>query len=160
YLHSRFVECPPDRDVDDHQNFALCNKFLACTASIVATAVGFGALAVSKIRPIREMGIWVSVGLVFTWLVVFTLFPALQKILRTPTEKERKAAGPWFVHFTGWLPMWSYRWRWVLVTTSLLMCGVGAVAIFGLRGVVSPMQLQTNALEYINHKTPLYKDTK
>ena len=31
--------------------------------------------------PIREMGIWVAVGLAITWVVVFTLFPALQKLL-------------------------------------------------------------------------------
>jgi predicted RND superfamily exporter protein len=160
YLHSRFVECPPDRDHDEHQIFALCNKFLACTASIVATAIGFAALAVSKIRPIREMGIWVAVGLVCTWVVVFTLFPALQKILSTPTEKTRKAAGTWLQSATGWLPMWSYRFRWVLVPMSLVMCGLGAVAVFGLPGYVAPMELQTNAVEYINHNTSLYKDTK
>ena len=39
YLQSRFVDRPPDRAVDDHQIFALCNKFLACTASIFATAL-------------------------------------------------------------------------------------------------------------------------
>ena len=39
--------------------------------------VGFAALAVSDIRPVREMGIWVAVGLFLTWIIVFTLFPAL-----------------------------------------------------------------------------------
>src|SRR5262249_54084487 len=65
YLHSRFVEHPEEegRSVAEHQVFALSNKFLACTASIFAAAVGFAALGVSKIRPIREMGLWVAVGL-------------------------------------------------------------------------------------------------
>ncbi len=105
YLHSRFVDHPPGVSVDDHQVFALCNKFLACSASIFATAVGFAALYVSKIRPIREMGVWVAIGLLMTWVIVFTLFPALQRILKTPTEQERKAAGQWFVKFTTWLPL-------------------------------------------------------
>jgi predicted RND superfamily exporter protein len=160
YLHSRFVEHPPGVSVDDHQIFALTNKFLACTASVFATAVGFAALSVSKIRPIREMGIWVAVGLVFTWVIVFTLFPALQKILRTPTEQQRKVAGQWFVRFTAWLPLFSYRWRWVLVPSSLVLSGLGALALFGLPGVLRPMQLQTNAVEYINHDSALYKNTK
>ena len=160
YIHSRFVECPPDQDVDDHQLFALTNKFLACTASIFASAVGFAALAVSKIRPIREMGIWVAVGLVFTWIVVFTLFPALQKILNTPTQKERAVAGKWFLHFTHWLPGFSYRWRWVLVPGSLVLCALGAVALFGLPGLLPRMDLETNAIEYIPRDSALYKDTK
>ena len=161
YLHSRFVEVDDNElDIDEHQARALANKFVAATASIFATAVGFAALSVSEIRPIRELGLWVAAGLVLTWFNVFTLFPALQKILRTPTEKERKVAGQWFLRFLEWLPLWSYRWRWLLVPGALLMCVIGAVALFGIPGLIRPMQLETNAVEYIPHDSPLYKDTK
>jgi predicted RND superfamily exporter protein len=161
YLHSRYVEVDDDvEDIEEHQAHALANKFVAATASIFATAVGFAALAVSEIRPIRELGLWVAAGLVITWITVFTLFPALQRALNTPTEKERKTAGQWFAKFVMWLPGWSYRWRWVLVPGSLVLCGVGAVALFGIPGVIKPMELQTNAVEYIPHESQLYKDTK
>ncbi len=161
YLQSRFVDRPPDRAVDDHQIFALCNKFLACTASIFAAAVGFAALAVSKIRPIREMGLWVAVGLVFTWLLVFTLFPALQKILRTPTGSDQHGSNRWFVSIANFVPGFSYRFRWLLVPVALVMCVLGAVALLGLPGgVVEPMKLETNAVDYINHDAQIYKDTK
>jgi predicted RND superfamily exporter protein len=161
YLHSRFVEVPDGTtDIDEHQAIALANKFVAATASIFATAVGFAALAVSEIRPIRELGLWVAAGLVLTWITVFTLFPALQKALNTPTEKERKTAGQWFVTFTRWLPHWSYRWRWLLVPGALVLCAVGAIALFGIPGLLKPMELQTNAIEYIPHDSALYKDTK
>lgn len=161
YLHSRFVEVPDDTtDLDEHQAIALANKFVAATASIFATAVGFAALAVSEIRPIRELGLWVAAGLVFTWITVFTLFPALQKVLNTPTEKERKTAGQWFTVFVRWLPAWSYRWRWLLVPGALVLCAVGAIALFGIPHLLSPMELQTNAVEYIPHDSALYQDTK
>jgi predicted RND superfamily exporter protein len=160
YLHSRFVERPPESTVDEHQLFALSNKFLACTASIFAAAVGFAALAVSKIRPIREMGLWVAAGLVFTWLLVFTLFPALQKILRTPTRLEQHRESRWFIRFVDFVPQFSYRFRWPLVLGAVLMCGLGAVALWGIPGHLAPMTLQTNAIEYINHDSDLYKNTK
>ena len=160
YLHSRFVECPHGESVDTHQVFALTNKFVACTASIFATAVGFAALVVSSIRPIREMGIWVAVGLTLTWVVVFTLFPALQKLLKTPTQHEQRAAGAWFVHFATWLPRFSYRCRWALVGTALLLCGVGTVSLFGAPGLIAPMRLLTDPVEYINHSSALYRDIK
>jgi predicted RND superfamily exporter protein len=160
YLHSRFVECPPGQDVEEHRIFALRNKFLACTASLFATAVGFAALAVSEIRPIRELGIWVAVGLSILWVIVFTLFPALQKALGAPTQQERKTAGQWFERQAEWLPRFSYRYRWVLVPGSLLLSALGAVALFGLPGVVTPMELLTNPVEYINHRSSLYRDTK
>jgi predicted RND superfamily exporter protein len=160
YVHSRFVDQPPKRSVADHQIFALANKFLACTASLFAAAVGFAALAVSKIRPIREMGISVAIGMVFIWLVVFTLFPALQAALRTPTQRERKVAGQWFVRFTEWLPLFTYRYRWLLVVGALALSGVGVVALFGIPGQLKPMHLQTNAIEYINPDSDLYRYTK
>lgn len=163
YIHSRFVDCPPDVSVEDHQIFSLGNKFLACTASIAATAIGFAALAVSKIRPIREMGLWVAIGLVFTWLVVFTLFPALQKILQTPTQQKRRVAAQWFVRLMHHLPLWSYRYRWLLVTGALLWCIAGVVALFGIPWghprLLKAMELETNSVAYINHNHPLYKDT-
>src|SRR5436190_2052619 len=82
------------------------------SASIFATAAGFAALAISDIRPIREMGIWVAAGLAATWVIVFTLFPALLKILRSPTQVERPAASIGFERLTVWLPDFTYRRRW------------------------------------------------
>ncbi|MBK8252890.1 MAG: MMPL family transporter [Polyangiaceae bacterium] len=158
YLQSRFVDKPDNVSFDDHQVFSLSNKFVACTASIFATVVGFAALAVSNIRPIREMGIWVAVGLTISWIVVFTLFPALQKILKTPTSEHRQTAAPWFVHFVDWLPGFSYRYRWPLVIVSLLLSAGGAVALFGARGAVTPMKLLTNPIEYIAKDSRVYKD--
>lgn len=158
YLQSRFVEKPEGVSADQHQVFSLANKFVACTASIFATAVGFAALAVSSIRPIREMGIWVAVGLSISWVVIFTLFPGLQKLLRTPTSEHRKTAAPWFSRLVEWLPGFSYRYRWPLVVGSLLLSAGGAVALFGLRGAVQPMQLLTNPMEYIPANARVYKD--
>jgi len=160
YIQSRFVERPAGRPVDVHQVFALTNKFVACTASIFATAVGFAALTVSRIRPIHEMGIWVAVGLLLTWVIVFTLFPALQKLLRTPTALERSVAGARFVHVAVWLPRFSYRWRWPLVGTALLLTACGVVALFGMPGLLGPMPILTDPVEYMDHGSSLYRDIK
>jgi hypothetical protein len=158
YLHSRFVERPVDRPIGAHHVFALENKFVACTASMFATAVGFAALMVSDIRPIRQMGLWVAVGLVSGWITVFTLFPALQTLLRTPTQQERRGAGA--VLLAAWLPGFSYRWRWPLVTAALALAALGAFALGGAPGLVAPMHILTNSVEYMDHASPLYRDIK
>lgn len=160
YIHSRFVDHPEGVPVDEHQIFALTNKFVACTASIFATLVGFAALAVSDIRPIREMGVWVAAGLFLSWIIILTLFPALQKILKTPTGRDKAAAGAFFVRFTNWLPRASYKARVALVLGSFALMGAGGVALFGLPGAVDPMQLLIDPVEYINHDSELYRDTK
>ncbi len=160
YLHSRFVDRPAETPVDEHQVFALSNKFVACTASIFATLVGFAALGVSHIRPVRQMGTWVAVGLFITWIVVLTLFPALQKIMKTPSGASERAADVWFLRFTEWLPGFSYRFRFALVGGAVALSAAGAIALFGLPGVVQPMRLLTDPVEYISRKSPLYEDTK
>ena len=88
YLHARYMEPDDAPSLYEHQARALSNKFLPCTASMFATAVGFAALAVSDIRPVREMGLWTACGLLVAWMSCFTLFPALQSLLRTPMRSE------------------------------------------------------------------------
>jgi uncharacterized protein len=160
YLQSRFVERPADRPVDEHQIFALRNKFVAVTASIFATAVGFGALVVSEIRPIKEMGVWVAIGLAFTWAIVFTLFPALQKALRTPTGEERRSAGAAFERLAAVLPGATWRWRWPLVLSAVGLSALGAVALFGFPGLAKPMPIHTDPVEYLDPDSTLYKDIR
>ena len=158
YMHSRFVDRPAGLPLDVHHVAALEHKFVACTASMFATAVGFAALMVSSILPIRQMGLWVAVGLALAWVVVFTLFPALQKILKTPTREEQPASIEWFSWLAARLPGFTYRWRWTLVFSALALAALGAVSIFGLPGLIRPMHILTNPLEYMRRHSALYRD--
>ena len=72
-------------------------------------------------------------------MVAFTLFPALQKILRTPTQIERKTAAQWFQRVADYMPRASYRWRWATVTPRgivMLAGGASFVAALGLAPLV------------------------
>ena len=107
YLHTRFVDRPADAPIEEHRVRVLANKFLPVTASVFATAVGFAALAVSPIRPIREMGLWTAAGLAIGWVASFTLFPALQALLAAPTRGasgDRRVSGAWMLRAAETLP--------------------------------------------------------
>jgi predicted RND superfamily exporter protein len=158
YLHSRFVDQPPDVDVDAHQAWALANKFLPVTASSVAAVLGFGALAVSDIRPIRQMGVWTALGLAVAWVVAFTLFPALQKVLRTPTGRTVAIRTALYDRIAEGIPGFTYRWRWPLLAASLALSGAGVVALFGLPGRVAPMRVGVDALDYVDPDLPIHRD--
>ncbi len=160
YLHSLYVAGPEEGSLRDHQVFMMRNKFLPCSASIFAAAVGFAALAVSSIRPIREMGYWVAAGMVLTWIASFTLFPALQQLLKTPTSSERKTAGAWWPQIVEKIPSFSYRFRFVLVPGAVVLMLVGLCALLGVPRLIEPMPLETDALDYIDPHLPIYKDTR
>ncbi len=158
YLHSRFVDQPEGVSTDDHQVFALANKVLPVTASAVAAVLGFSALAVSRIRPIREMGVWTAAGLALSWLVAFTVFPALQKVLRTPTGRTVAVRSRLYDRVAAALPAFAFRWRWALVPGSLLLAAAGAVALLGLPGRVAPMRVGVDSLDYVDPDLAIHRD--
>jgi uncharacterized protein len=159
YIHSRYIE-DADGDLRAHHARVLANKFLPCTASIFATAVGFAALAVSSIRPVREMGLWTAAGLVVAWLASFSLFPALQTLLRTPTQSQVAAAGRWYPAFVEkWLPL-TRTLRWPLVGAAVAGMIAGIIALVGIPGHIRPLALQTDTLTYIDPRFAAAQDTR
>ncbi len=160
YIHSRFIEPDDSTNPLEHHARAIANKFLPCTASMFATAVGFAALAISDIRPVREMGLWTACGLVVAWIGCFTLFPALQSLLRTPRRAENSPAGKWFPQFVDVLVPASRRFRWPLVSGALLLMLCGAAALFGIPGAVAPLALEMDVLTYVNPGERVAQDTR
>jgi len=160
YIHSRFVEPSDAATPAEHHARSLANKLLPCTASMFATAVGFAALAVSAIRPVREMGLWTAAGLAVAWVASFTLFPALQALLKTPTRSERAPAGKWFPRFADALVPFSARYRWPLTLAAVLVMIAGAAALLGVPGRLAPLPLETDVLSYVDPHEPLAQDTR
>src|SRR5208283_2401265 len=160
YIHSRYMEPDDAPTMAEHQARALANKFLPCTASMFATAVGFAALAVSAIRPVREMGLWTACGLVVAWLSCFTLFPVLQSLLRAPMRSGSAPAGTWFPAFVDALVPATRRYRWPLVAGAIVMMLCGAAALFGIPGWFAPLKLETDALTYVNPDERIAQDTR
>jgi predicted RND superfamily exporter protein len=72
-----------------------------CLLSAVTTAAGFAALGASEIPPIRDMGVFTAIGVVFSFALTFTLVPALlllsPAVTPHPLEQRRwtpaRAAG-------------------------------------------------------------------
>ncbi len=173
YLHSRFVEQPEGVPIREHQLAALRNKLLPVTASMAAAALGFAALYVSKIQPLRELGIWTAMGLVIAWIVAFTLFPALQLALRTPTRAPEPRArsagigakappaapgGDLYDRLTAGIPAFSSRHRGLLVGGALFVSLLGGVALFGIPGKLAPMTASVDTVTYIDPQLPLRQD--
>jgi predicted RND superfamily exporter protein len=177
YIHSRYMEpdealppigspesgAPPGSSAAsplEHQARVLANKFLPCTASMFATAVGFAALAVSEIRPVREMGLWTAVGLIVAWVSCFTLFPSLQSLLRAPRRSTATTDGRRFVAFVDWLVPVTRKYRWFLVACAFAVMLAGAASLFGIPGRLAPLQLETDALTYVNPHERVAQDTR
>jgi predicted RND superfamily exporter protein len=161
YIQSRYLDPGGAANGIEHHARALADKFLPCTASILATAVGFAALAVSDIRPVREMGLWTASGLLVAWIASFTLFPALQSLLRVPAVRAaRTPAAARFGSFAAALVPLTRRYRWLLVASAVAVMAAGAAALFGIPGHIAPLPLETDALSYVNPRERVAQDTR
>jgi hypothetical protein len=160
YVHSRYIEPDDSPTLLEHHARALANKFLPCTASMFATAVGFAALAISDIRPVRDMGLWTACGLIVAWIGCFTLFPALQSLLHTPLRSEKVPAGKWFPGFVDALVPASRRLRWPFVCGALILMLCGAAALFGIPRLMAPLALEMDVLTYVNPGERVAQDTR
>ena len=161
YVHSRYMQPDEVADPEEHHARALANKFLPCTASMFATAVGFAALSVSDIRPVREMGMWTACGLIVAWGACFTLFPALQSLLHAARLTSASPTDKWFAALVDVLVPATRRHRWLLVSIALAVMLCGAAALFGIPGTpLKPLALETDALTYVNPHERVAMDTR
>ncbi len=160
YLHARYIDQPADVPIAEHHIAALRNKFLPVTASTLAAAMGFGALAVSRIRPIREMGIWTAVGLAIAWVTAFTLFPALQRVLRTPTGTAVAPTHHIYERLARAIPSVSFRLRWPFVICALAACAIGVAVLFGVPGVIGGASVETDPLSTIDPDAQVARDLR
>src|SRR5262249_2292260 len=136
----------------------LRHKLVRVTGSTLEAVLGFAALSVSKVRPIRELGIWTAVGLSISWVVAFTLLPALQIVLRTPTGTAGAADGGLYRAVPAKIPGLAVRPRRPLVGAALLLCIGGAAALFGIPGWLRPMSVGVDTLTYMDPSLPLRQD--
>ena len=105
------------------------------------------------------MGLWTAVGLAIAWVVAFTLFPALQKALRTPTGRtvpiRVRALRPGGRGAPG-------------LHLPLALAAPGGVAgALGRRrwwrssacpGRVAPMRLGVDSLDYVDPDLAIHRD--
>ncbi len=64
---------------------------LATLLTSITTSVGFLSLYTSHIQPIREFGLYASVGVVFAYILAFTLLPSVLILAPEPPQYKRES---------------------------------------------------------------------
>ncbi len=124
---------------------ALAHALLPLSLATGTTAVGLATLAVSELVPIRMFGIFSSLGVVLSFVVIITLMPAMLELF-PPRLKLGAAAGG--EDDGSWRPIEQSPWwkvgKWItehsgLATAAclLIMVGVG----LGMTRIESSVQL-------------------
>ena len=105
----------------------------------ITTVVGFLALALTPIPPVRVFGIFVAAGVAIAWLGTVTLLPAVLMLVKEASiERAVGVRAPddgWFARIVRRIPLGATRHR------VLVLVGVGVLAAVAVPGVA---QIEVN----------------
>ncbi|MBD3245989.1 MAG: MMPL family transporter [Candidatus Omnitrophica bacterium] len=126
-----------------------------CALTTLTTMIGFYSLTVSRIPPVRELGIVAGTGVFFAFVLTFTFLPALIKQFHLCAMKPgggRGALDSGFDAFLKKMAGFSERFhRAILWGAVLLVAG----CVWGTTFI----QSETSVLEYFKPQTQVYQAT-
>ena len=130
--------------------------FLPCLMTSLTTAVGFLSLLVSKIEPIKHMGLVSSIGVVLAFVFTFTFLPGLilwfPYLLKGLNKTRDSADGQVYQGFTRLARLVISNYRIILVLFFLIT----AASLFYARRVT----VETIMMNYFKQDTDVYKATR
>lgn len=121
--------------------------WLPCFYMALTTAVAFISLAFSGIRPVINFGWMMTLGIAVSYVVAFSLFPALMLILgKNSKVAERTRGAP----LTGWFARISTRYGQGVLLVAVLMTGFTVIG-------VNKLIVENSFIDYFNKKTEIYR---
>ncbi len=120
-----------------------------CLYTALTTIIGFGSLVLSDIKPVRDFGWMMSMGLAVAFLTSFTFFPAVLMLLRPKGERHGREEVP----ITRALAGVTRRHGRVILAVS---AGLAIVAGVG----ISRLTVENSFIDYFRQDTEIYQGMK
>ena len=110
---------------------------LATLLTSITTAIGFLSLALLPIIPIRDFGIYTSLGIILAYLIAFSLIPCLLILYNKPLGKQKGAS--------FWQPLLSRLFIWSIRKHKTVWMLAVSLTVLGIWGI-SSVKLNTSLL--------------
>lgn len=150
-LRFRDVEATQRHTAHEATIATFVEKGRAVVYGVANTMAGCGSLVTSLVGPVRQLGIWSTVGVALLGVIVLIAYPALLATSGSPLlaaggaeQRFERAVGQRARRLTEWCA-W-HRWR--IVAAALVIATVALVGLPRLRP-------QSNALSYLAESHPV-----
>ncbi|NVJ61293.1 MAG: MMPL family transporter [Gammaproteobacteria bacterium] len=137
--------------VNEKLQRTLSTMFVPCLFTAVTTMVAFGSLVVSDIRPVKDFGLMMSMGLAIAFVITFFAFPVFVKL--TYGNLKEKALSSKLTDFTSALGRWTLKNRVIIFTLSTL------IATFAISGLFR-LSVDNRFIDYFRSHTDIYQGMK
>lgn len=127
------------------------SKFLPCFYTAITTIVAFSSLIFSDIRPVIDFGWMMSIGIVFAFISVFTLFPALVVLFNKQDDTNNIKQEGDFTNIITQFFASQVRNRGGIITglVSLLL----VISLYG----ISQLSVENRFIDYFKPSTEIYR---
>ena len=118
--------------------------------TVLTTIIAFLSLIFSEIKPIIDFGWMMTLGLITSFVITFTLLPTLLSFSPTKNISIKQEEESKITSFLGKLSL-SYKNLIFLVTIVVI-----GISIFG----ISKLEVENSFINYFSKKTEIYKGMK
>ncbi len=141
----------PHTSVIERLEETLSAMFIPCLFTALTTMVAFGSLVVSDIRPVKDFGVMMSMGLAIAFILAFITFPIFVKL--TYGNKQEKPIESKLTEFTSALGRWTLRSKKVIFTVAI------AISIFAVSGLFR-LTVDNKFIDYFRSHTDIHRGMK
>jgi len=124
---------------------------MATFLTSITTAIGFLTLLTANILPLKEFGIFMSVGVMIAFLLAFSLLPAVLILRKKPPRSDKKHTQLF------WYPVMSKLFRFVIKRRKAIVAG-GAFLILISAWGISMIRIDNHLLQDLSEDDPFRQD--
>lgn len=147
-VHYReLLHTQPELTLPERVAATMREKFAPCAFTALTTMAAFGSLTASGIVPVEDFGWMMCIGIGLSFVVTYTLFPALLLWLKREVGAGQPLADNRLIHGLGEVA------RWRPGRVAGLACIIAIAAVIGIQKV----SLDNRFAEYFDPETEIYQ---
>ncbi len=153
HMSTRFLQLRklhPSKTNFEIINLTTKKMFWPILYTVMTTIIAFLSLIFSEIKPIIDFGWMMTLGLVISFIITFSLLPALLNILSTKNTLNNKEQDS---KITKLFSKLSLNYQTPIFLVSILVIGL---SIFG----ISKLEVENSFINYFSKNTEIYKGMK
>ena len=153
HMSTRFLQLKenfPNKDIIELIKLTTYKMFWPILYTVLTTIIAFLSLIFSEIKPIIDFGWMMTLGLITSFIITFTLLPTLINFVPKENISLKKYNDSFITSFFAKISQNNHKL--ILIVTSI-------VIVLSLIGI-SRLEVENSFINYFSKKTEIYKGMK
>lgn len=106
---------------------------LATFLTSLTTSIGFLTLMTASIKPVREFGLYIAIGVFFAYIIAFTLLPSILYFLKLPQITSQMHLKQKWNRYLGNVFIWVLRHKRLVIGLTFLLTLISIIGIVQIK---------------------------